>query len=382
MKKVLFILLATLGSAFAYSPASAQRIVRVKLSDAGSTLNAHFPRDYTDRTFIKGLAMYRNKIEDLVGCLILLEDKDKASIIGQYIKSGEPPLRSSTLSDVLYNSKISSASAMNGSYMVASVAASTASIVEVILTDVNGVLVPETSIPYLDICRAAKNVDKEIKKKIYYIRSAKVTSVHSRTYQEINTEAGISGTVFSAGGKVYNSSDQFKTDYVVSVDLVSLTNLLMTKNCDNLISNSELAVRQQVQQEKMVVDRAEQERRIRESELNAARAEANELKNRVAEMQEMLRSQRVVADEYRAQVNNLKDELMTAQKKVTRLQAETVEIQNKASQVTASSQAQPAAAENKTNNLVQKSDISVISEVKNLSSEEVKQMGFKDVKPE
>ena len=380
MKKVLFILLATLGSAFAYNPVSAQHIVRVKLSDSGSTLNAHFPRDYTDRTFIKGLAMYRNKVEDLVGCLILLEDKDKASIIGQYVKSGEPPLRSSALSDVLYNSKISLASAMNGSYMVASVAASTASIVEIILTDVSGVLVPETSIPYLDICRAAKNVDKELKKKMYYIRSAKVTSVHSRTYQEVGSEVGISGTVFSAGGKVYNSSDQFKTDYVVSVDLVSLNNLLMTKNCDNLISNSELVVRQQVQQEKMVVDRAEQERRIRESELNAAKAEANELKNRVAEMQEMLRSQRVVADEYRAQVNNLKEDLTTAQKKVVRLQAEATENKNKPATITAS--ASPAASDNKSTNLVQKSEVSVISDVKTLSSEEVKQMGFKEVKPD
>lgn len=380
MKKALFILLATLGSVFAYAPAHAQRIVRVKLSDSGSTLNAHFPRDYTDRTFIKGLAMYRNKIEDLVGCLILLEDKDKASIIGQYIKSGEPPLRSSALSDVLYNSKISSASALNGSYMVASVAASAASIVEVILTDVSGVLVPEPSIPYLDICRAAKNVDKELKKKMYYIRSAKVTSVHSRTYQEVGSEAGISGTVFSAGGKVYNSSDQFKTDYVVSVDLVSLNNLLMTKNCDNLISNSELVVRQQVQQEKMLVDRAEQERRMRESELNAARAEANELKNRVFEMQEVLRSQRVVADEYRAQVNNLKEDLMTAQRKVVRLQSEAVENQAKTAMATAS--AQPVTSENKPTNLVQKSEVSVISDVKTLSSEQVKQMGFKEVKPD
>jgi hypothetical protein len=382
---LLALLLATLGAVFLTMPARAQgRIVRVKLNDGAATLNGNLPKDYTDRTFIKGLAMYRNKIEDLAGCLILLEDRDKASIIGQFIKGGEPPLKNVSLSDVLYSSKISSTFKMNGSYMIASVAANHSSVVELIVTDINGVLVPETSIPYLDICKAAKNVDRELKKKIYYIRSAKLTSVHSRAFQEMNAESGITGTVFSAGGKVYSSSDQFKTDYVVSVDLVSLTNLLLTKNCDNVISSNELAARQQADRAKQEADKAEQDRRQKENEVRSAKAEADELKKKVAEIQDILKSQKNTTDEYKNQVESLRRELVAAQQRVNQVNIEFKQVENNTKVMLANSEQQQAQAQTKAptaDALVQKSDVNVITEVKNLSEEEVKKMGFKEVKP-
>ncbi|WP_169515089.1 hypothetical protein [Hymenobacter norwichensis] len=357
-------------------------IVKIKLNDGSASLNGNLPKDYTNRTFIKGLAMYRNKIDDLAGCLILLEEKDKASIIGQFLRPGEPPLRNAALADVLYSSKVSTSFKMNGSYMIASAGASTGSIVELILTDVNGVLVPETSIPYLDICKAARNVDKELKKRIYYIRSAKLTSVHSRVYQEIGSEAGISGTVFSAAGKVYTSSDQFKTDYVVSVDLISLTNLLLTRNCDGLISNSELTVRQQNDRARQDADRAEQDRRNKESELRGAKSEVDDLKRKVAEMQQVLRKQQSTSDEYKGQIENLRKDLVSAQQRVNQVNIEIkqqVENTSRVVMANAEQQQNKPAGEDK-NNLVQKSDVGVISEVKNLSEEEVKKMGFKEVK--
>jgi hypothetical protein len=387
MTKSLLATLATLGALLFTVPARAQgRIVRVRLNDGAATLNGNLPKDYTDRTFIKGLAMYRNKIEDLAGCLILLEDKDKASIIGQYVRAGEPPLRNQALSDVLYNSKISATFKMNGSYMVASVAATHSSIVELIVTDINGVLVPETAIPYLDICRASKNVAPELKKRIYYIRSAKLTSVHSRAFQEMSAETGLTGTVFSAGGKVYASSDQFKTDYVVSVDLVSLTNLLLTKNCDNVISSNELAARQQADQARQQADRAEQERRQKEAELKSAKAEAEEMKKKVAEIQETLKKQAHTTDEYRSQVEAMRRDLVAAQARVNQVNIEFKQVENNTKVVLANSeqqqqqQTQQAQATGQPQ-LVQKSDVGVISEVKNLSEDEVKKMGFKEVKP-
>jgi hypothetical protein len=365
------------------APARAQgHIVKIKLNDGSASLNGNLPKDYTNRTFIKGLAMYRNKIDDLAGCLILLEERDKASIIGQFLRPGEPPLRNAALADVLYSSKVSTSFKMNGSYMIASAGASAGSIVELILTDVNGVLVPETSIPYLDICKAARNVDKELKKRIYYIRSAKLTSVHSRVYQEIGSEAGISGTVFSAAGKVYTSSDQFKTDYVVSVDLISLNNLLLTRNCDGLISNSELAVRQQNDRARQDADRADQDRRNKESELRVAKSEVDDLKRKVADMQQTLRKQQSTSDEYKGQIENLRKDLVSAQQRVNQVNIEIkqqVENTSRVVMANAEQQQNKSAGEDK-NNLVQKSDVGVISEVKNLSEEEVKKMGFKEVK--
>lgn len=355
-----------------------QRPVKVKLNDEFTSLNANFPKDFTDRTFIKGLAMYRNNIEELAGSLIIIEDNEKASVLGRYIKNNQPPIKNITLSDVLYSSKINTKSSLNGSYMIASASASANSIVELIITDINGVLIPEQSIPYLEICNASQNVDKETKRKIYYVRSVKLTAVHSKAYKEVNIEAGINGTVFSAGGKVYSNSDQFKTDYVVSVDLVSFTNLLVTQDCEKIITNNELALRQVAEKAKQDSEKAETERKIKESELNSARAEVNALKNKLNEITKMLNQPNSNVADYKTETDSLKNNLIVALQKVDLAKEEFHKADDKSKQVAEKADQQQIKTED-IDNLIQKGDISVITEVTKLSGEEIKKLGFEEV---
>ncbi|MCE3295980.1 MAG: hypothetical protein K0R65_1694 [Crocinitomicaceae bacterium] len=375
-----FYLLATILILIPCKITLSQRSVRVRLTEQSSSLNVNFPLDYSDRTFIKGLAMFRNEIEKLAGSLIILEDNGKAKIIGQYIKHDQGPLEKKELSDVLYSSKINFESSVNGSYMIASISASSKSIIELIITDINGVLVPEESIPYLEICSAAQNMDKEIKKKIYYVRSAKLTSVHSKAYSQIDASTAISGTVFSIGGKVYNSSDQFKNDYVVSVDLIDLNNLLMTKNCEELITSNELAIRQLSEKAKQDAEKAETERKIKENEFNMALAEVNSLKNKLSSIQDSLKNQKNANHKYKSLVDSLTSNLNLAQESLELSQEQLTKANDKSKEITQIAMQQETKSEGE-NKLIQKSDISVITEVQKLSEEEIKGLGFEQIQP-
>ena len=151
-------------------------------------------------------------------------------------------------------------------------------ICELVITDVGYAFLPEDYIPYIEICRAAINVSPETRKKTYYIRSAKLTTVYTRIYQKIIGDTEVGGVVFSVAGEVFSSSDQFKVDYVVSVDLVSLEKLLALQNCNDLINNEELARREKAEQTRIAALRADEDRNVRQQELSSAKSQVDDLK--------------------------------------------------------------------------------------------------------
>ena len=254
----------------------AQPSRKIRLSPVA--LGLDLPDSYKQRTFIKGLAGFVNKIDQLVGAMILIEDNNKTSVLTRFVRNDKPPVVTTATSDVIYNAKIDSKFKYNGAYSIASTKIEKDRICELILTDVGYAFLPEDYIPYLEICRAATNVSPEIRSKAYYIRSAKLTTVYTRIYQKMIGDADVNGVVFSVGGEVYSSSDQFRVDYIVSVDLVSLEKLLALQNCNELINNEEIARREKAEQARMAALRADEERKARENELNAAKAQVEDMK--------------------------------------------------------------------------------------------------------
>lgn len=119
---------------------------------------------------------------------------------------------------------------------------------------------------------------------------------------------------------------------------------------------------------------------MKEGELRAAKAEADDLKKKVAEIQESLKKQALTNDEYKSQVEALRRDLLAAQARVNQVNIEFKQVENNTKVVLANSEQQQAQATGDAK-LVQKSDVGVISEVKNLSEEEIKKMGFKEAKP-
>lgn len=253
----------------------AQSSRKIKLNPV--TLGFDLPQSYKERTFIKGLAGFVNNIDQLVGAMILIED-NKTSVLTRFVRQDKPPVVSTSTSDVIYSAKIDNKFKFNGAYCIASTKVEKDNIYELIIKDVAVAFLPEDYIPYLEICKSSNNVPDETKKKTYYIRSAKLTTIYTRAYQKAGASSEISGMAFSAGGEVYSSTDQFKVDYVVSVDIVALEKLLSLQNCNQLVSSEELARREKAERARLEAARAEEERKAKEHELREAKAQVEDLK--------------------------------------------------------------------------------------------------------
>ena len=272
---------------------SAQTSRKIKLSPV--SLGFDLPDSYKQRTFIKGLAGFVHKIDQLAGTMVLI-DGNKTTVLTRFVRQDKPPVVTTSTSDVIYNAKIDSHFKFNGAYSIASTKVDRDKVYEIILTDVGYAFLPEDYIPYLEICRAATNVAPETRKKTYYVRSVKLTTVYTRAYQKVTGGSEVGGIVFSVDGEVYHTSDQFKLDYVVSVDLVSLEKLLSLQNCNDLINNEEIARREKAEKARLEAQKAEEEKRAREQALADAKAQVEDLKKtlhdnleRTGEMQRQLR---------------------------------------------------------------------------------------------
>ncbi len=162
--------------------ANAQSSRKIKLSPVN--LGMDLPQSYKQRTFIKGLSGFTNKIDQLVGAMILVED-NKTSVLTRFVRNDKPPVVTTSTSDVVYCAKIDSKFKFNGAYSIASTKVEKDKIYELIVTDIGYAFLPEDYIPYLEICRAAINVAPETRKKTYYVRSAKLSTVYTRAYQKV-----------------------------------------------------------------------------------------------------------------------------------------------------------------------------------------------------
>jgi len=311
-----------LAASFFLCPAIAQTSRRIKLTPV--TLGFDLPPSYKQRTFIKGLAGFTSKIDQLVGAMILI-DGDKTSVLTRFVRQDKPPVVLAATSDVIYSAKIDSKFKFNGSYSIGSTKIEKDVINELIVTDVGSAFLPEDYIPYVEICRASTNVSAETRKRTYYVRSAKLTTVYTRAFQKVSGNADVSGVVFSAGGEVYSSSDQFKLDYVVSVDLVSLEKLLSLQNCNDLINNEELARREKAEQARLAAQRAEEERQARLGEVAAAKQQVEDLKKALGEnivkSEEMQRQLREAQDKEHVALGQLTTAIQRADEMTTKAQA-------------------------------------------------------------
>ena len=299
----------------------AQNSRKIKLTPV--SLGFDMPDSYKQRTFIKGLAGFVNKIDQLVGAMILVEE-NKTSVLTRFVRQDKPPIITTSTSDVVYSAKIDSRFKFNGAYSIASTKVEKDKICELIITDIGFAFLPEDYIPYLEICRAATNVAPETRKKTYYVRSAKLTTVYTRAYQKVIGDSEVSGVVFSVGGEVFSSSDQFKVDYVVSVDLVSLEKLLSLQNCNDLINSEEIARREKAEQARMASAKADEEKRAREQELAAAKSQVEELKKSLGETldrsSEMQRDLQDAQERERAALQQLNDAIRQANEMSARAQ--------------------------------------------------------------
>jgi hypothetical protein len=341
----------------------AQTSRKIKLTAVG--LGFDLPESYKQRTFIKGLAGFVNKIDQLVGSMVIIEG-NKTSVLTRFVRQDKPPIITTSTSDVIYSSKIDSKFKFNGSYSIASTKVEKDQINELIITDIAYAFLPEDYIPYLEICRASGNVTPETRAKTYYVRSAKLTTVYTRAFRKIIGDTDVNGVVFSVGGEVFSSSDQFRVDYIVSVDLVSLERLLSLQNCNDLINSEELARREKVEQAKTAAQRAKEEKEDRENELNAAKAQVEDMKrllmHNLERSEDMQRSLKEAQEKERLALEQLQKAIHSADELSARAQNAQLAMESRENMI--------LTFKNKDGKVLE------IKSLEELSAEKLKELGF------
>jgi len=359
-----FLFLISLSISLTNTECLAQKPKKIIINDEVN-INESLPLSYKQRTFIKGLAGFVNNIDQLVGTLVLI-DESKTEVLTRYVRQDKPPIVTSSTSDIIYSAKIDHQFEANGSYSIASAQINNQSINELIITDIGVAFLPEEYIPYLEICKASKNVKEEVKKRIYYVRSSKLTTVYSKAYRMMDINSALNGIIFSVGGKIYGSSEQYKVDYIVSVDLVSLENLISLHNCDEIIQNYELTTREAAEKARLEAAKAEEEKKARESELNSAKAMVEELKKQLSkttEQSEELKKQFELAQE---KEKKAVEDLSTA-----KIQSQDLKTKAQDAQDHADTQENIIVTfKNKTGEVLE------VKNLKELSPEKLKELGF------
>ncbi|HAD14661.1 MAG TPA: hypothetical protein DCF33_19720, partial [Saprospirales bacterium] len=127
-----------------------------------------------------------------------------------------------------------------------------------------------------------------------------------------------------------NTTDQFKLDYVVSVDLVSLEKLLSLHNCNDLINNEEIARREKAEKARLEAMRADEEKKAREQEAQYAKNQVEELRKTLSESLVRTVEMQCQLQEAQERERNALDQLNSAIKRADEMTAKAQVAQHNA----------------------------------------------------
>lgn len=193
------------------------------------------PETYKNRTFIKNLSSLTYKLDEIPGHIVKYDKIKKDYKIVSLVRLVKDNQYSETkiIDDgVLYSSKINSGASFNGSFLIGGLSVDSKSIMELIIQDVMLSIVPDTLILKDEIKRIAGNIDQSERAKYYFIKGTTLTLVNNKKYKEQKFEAKVNNTYVTAEGKVFASNEKFSRERLISLDLISLEDILKIKNTD------------------------------------------------------------------------------------------------------------------------------------------------------
>lgn len=187
------------------------------------------PASYLNRKFLKGLAAMTYDIFLIPGNIVKYNENDSTyelKTLRGIIKNDSLPKVVNIEDGINYSSKINSGASINGSYLIGGASIEANRIMELIIQDISKSVIPPSLIDMDRIKSLTKNIPLRELKNYFYIKTATLTFINSRKYAETKIDFKINATYVTAEGKVYSTNDKFSRERLVSVDLVSLDNLL------------------------------------------------------------------------------------------------------------------------------------------------------------
>jgi|GEM_PF-5021016 len=192
--------------------------------------NEELPQTYRNRTFIKHLSSLSYKLDEIPGYIVRydknIKDYKIVSLV-RYVKNNEYPQSKLIEDGIIYSSKINSGANFNGTVLIAGLTVDSKSIMELIIQDVMLSIVPDTLILKDEIKKIAQSIPTIDRKDYYYIKGTTLTLVNNKKYKEQKFEAKVNSTYVTASGKVYASNDRFSRERLISLDLISLDDILI-----------------------------------------------------------------------------------------------------------------------------------------------------------
>lgn len=194
--------------------------------------NQELPKSYTDRTFLKGLVNSTYDIFLVPGYIVRLDPKTgeyQRKTLTAVIKNNKMPVSApiDPESGLVYSNRINKSANFNAAAVIGGISVGDKQMMEFIIQDISSSTVPDSLI---DKTLIASIVEKQIpeaeRKNYFYVKSATLTLINNKLFKETSFEAKVNSTYVTAEGKVFNSNEKFSRNRIVSVELISLDNLI------------------------------------------------------------------------------------------------------------------------------------------------------------
>ena len=195
--------------------------------------NEELPESFKNRTFIKNLSALTYKLEEIPGHIVKYDEskKDyKIVSLTRLVKNNQYPEATIIEDGILYSSKINSRASFNGSFLIGGLKVDSKSIMELIIQDIVFSIIPDSLILKKEIKKIAENIAQSKRPNYFFIKGTTLTIINNKKFKEQKFEAKVNNTYVTAEGKVFSSNEKFSRERLVSLDLISLDDILKIKN--------------------------------------------------------------------------------------------------------------------------------------------------------
>jgi hypothetical protein len=213
-----------------FSPNAGEKDFNILNKDNEPFKNEELPQSYLQRTFIKKLAASTYDIFLVPGYIVKFNP-----VTNEYEKKTLTPvirknkvLVSEVIQDgTIYSSKINKGASFNGSFVIGGLSVSNKQIMELLVQDVTKSSVPDSLIDAVSIKNIVDNqIPADQRQYYFYVKNAVLTLINYRVFRESKIDTKVNTTYVTVEGKVYNSNEKFSRERVVSVELVSLNEII------------------------------------------------------------------------------------------------------------------------------------------------------------
>lgn len=202
----------------------------VEKAEAYEFLNGKLPKTFYERAFFKGLSATTYDLFNLPGKIVKKTGQSSYNIVTpvQLIKTGTVLENDYIEEGLIFKDYLTKGMTANGSYIIGSFEAKTDQVVEITLTDI---LKSFPKPAHYDTERLKKYQeqikDMEDSDTYFFVQSATLTIGSGRTFNSSKFNKDINSIYFTAKGKVYKTNELIKNERIITVELISLKDMLL-----------------------------------------------------------------------------------------------------------------------------------------------------------